>query len=556
MEAVGDNSRPRKNKFIPKPKLKRIPLEFLDFAKYIQDNCENKIQILNRQTFVEITKPLIIVFNHFREKCHYHKKCLDVLYEASLKYSEQIEFIAADIMDIDVIYPEKNPLTFWTKMKRPEEQTPYIYAIDEKKRIYEYLDYNRKRSLEELCEHLLSKKLYPSQPIKENLETDLIKIAVHDNFEEMVLKSSKNIFLIINNEEIEEYEGNYNDLSGDLKDLNLDIVYIEAEKNYIPFEYKVNCYPTIIFIPSQDKKNFVYYEGLESERDFLEKVIKKPEYVKKLLQEQQGPGQRPAIEVAPDFKREFHKLCFFLQEHYRNSLEVLDRAVVEKSKCLIFIAFMDFQKHFTAQHIKWFNELNQLAAISVYKFFVADFKDIDVINSKWLPEDLIKSAQGQPKIYAIDRLNHTYEFGNFSSITSLYYFADQIEHGDLYYSQVYSSDQEHKLIKEWTADAFHNLLYSTNKHLFLTFYSSDDENSEKLMKLLEEISEEVKELNVEVVKFDVKLNYVDLEYAQDRYPVHYFINKNNKQYNKLAENNDFDKNKLMKFIENYVEEND
>lgn len=556
----GTTTKPRKSRFIPKPKLKRIPVEHIDFEKYIKRNCENKIKILERKTFAQITQPIIIIFNHFREKCNFHTQWLDKLYQASVKYGENIEFIAADIMDIDILYPGRNPLTFFSRMKRPENQTPYIYAIDEKKRIHESLGYNKENGLEELSEDLLNGKLYPSQPIPTDNNQDLIKICVYDNYEEMVLNSKKNIFLIINNESLQDFEHNYNELSTIVEDLNLDIVYMEAEKNYIPFEYHINFYPTIIFIPCEDKRNFIYYDGFEKELEFLKKIIKQPEYLKKLQDEQNASKQSKSVEVSNDFKIAYKNLCHFLREKYNNTIEILDRDVLEKSKCLIFIAFMDFQGKCLAQHIEWLNKLNQLAEISAYKFFIADFEDIDVINTKWHSEDIRQLAQGLPRIYVIDRLNHTYEFGNFNTIAQLYYFADSIEHGDLYYSQVYNdrSAEEGVLVKEWTADYFHNLLYNSKNYVFIIFYSSAEvnrEENEKLFNILTDVAQEVKDLNVDLVKYDVHHNYVDLEYTQEYYPVYYFIDKDNKKDSKIL-NVDYNLNKdiVLEFIKQNMEE--
>ncbi|KNC25530.1 hypothetical protein FF38_12968 [Lucilia cuprina] len=457
-------------------------------------------------------------------------------------------------MDIDILYTKRNPLSFCSRLVRPENQTPFVYALDERKRVHEH-SIQGEKDIYELCENLLTGKLFPSQPIPENNENNLIKICVHDNYEDLVLNSTKNIFLIIHKHKNQTMETDYENLALELKDYNLDIILMEAEKNYIPFEYQIKSYPTILYIPHDDKNNFVYYDDLQNELEFLKKVHEQPQYLKSLQQEQQSKIQCKSVQIAADVRLPFKKLPQFLKDKYDGCFEILDREVIEKSKKLILIAFMNFQGKCNPQHIEWLNKLYQLAEVSVFKFFIADFEDIDVINTKWQMEELIESSQGKPKIYALDRLNHTYEFGNFDSILSLYYFADSIEHGDLYYSQVYPSDTQETLVKTWTADLFYSLLYSTKKHIFITFYSSLDEHAENILNLLELLAKEVKELNVELVKFDIELNYVDLEYAQKKYPAFYFISKLNKRHSLHYADNDLNFDKMLNFIKMNVEEN-
>lgn len=221
---------------IPQPK-QRIKLpDKIDFEQYIQEKCENKVKILKRETFHEIKKPIIIMFCHFRELCHYHTQYLDRLYQLAKIYNERIEFIAADIYDMDIMFPGRNPLSFYSILVRPEDITPNTYAINENKCIYELLDaYKELETLKELCENLLKQKLFPSQPLPENNDKNLIKICVHRNHKELVENSTKNIFLIINLHKLENNEINYDIVALALKDYNLDIIYMQAEENYIPF---------------------------------------------------------------------------------------------------------------------------------------------------------------------------------------------------------------------------------------------------------------------------------------------------------------------------------
>ncbi|XP_037826870.1 uncharacterized protein LOC119614835 [Lucilia sericata] len=461
------------------------------------------------------------------------------MYKLSLKYSDRIEFIAADMIDMDVMFPGRNPLNFYCRFVRPEDESPNTYAIDEKKRIYTHYDaYYTMDNLWNLCENLLNGKLFPSLPIPENNDTNLVKICVHDNYEELILKSNKNIFLIINLDRYHysENEPNYDNVALALKDYNLDIVYMEAEKNYVPFEYHANGYPTILFIPSKDKNNFIYYDQLRKEDiiiEFLKKVIQQPDFLLLKQQELKSIISRKSIQVPDNFQIDFKDLPLFLQENFDNRYKVFERKTFKDPERFYnrIMIFMDFPNmKCLARHIQWLDKIYQVVEQAyTLQFFIADFKDIDIMNTKWKADDLIKSAQGKPKIYAFDHLWHTYEFKDFNSIPSLFYFTSSLQNGHFYYSQGYSPENLHQPVKEWTADYFNTFLMKTEKHTFITFYLSGDENAEKLLNLLDLIAEDVKELNVEMVKFDAKLNYVDLEYVQEEYPVHYFISKYNKE---------------------------
>ena len=58
----------------------------------------------------------------------------------------------------------------------------------------------------------------------------------------------------------------------------------------------------------------------------------------------------------------------------------------------------------------------------------------------------------------------------------------------------------------------------------------------------------MKDLKVDVVKYDVNLNYIGLEYAKDYYPVHYLIDKDNKKDSKIYVDTDLSKDKMLEFI--------
>lgn len=302
---------------------------------------------------------------------------------------------------------------------------------------------------------------------------------------------------------------------------------------------------------------YKYYHDFRTEEkviEFLKKCLEQPDYVKSLQQEQDSNLKQKNIIVRKDFCLDYQDLSKFLQQHYGNHIKLLDRQILEKSKCFTLVIFMDFKGKCLAQHVVWLNKIYQVAE-TCYSFniFIADFKDIDVISPHWKAEELITSAQGKPRIYGFDRSNNIYHFGNFQKPADLFYFTDDLINGDLYYSQIYPRNMEQLLVKEWTANYFKIFLKKLKKHIFITFYHSDADN-ENLFELLKQIAKDVNNLNVEVVKFDVKFNYLSLEYQQQEYPVLYFIPKNNKKDYKLFKDNNLNKESILGFIKNNIDQ--
>ncbi|KAI8129626.1 hypothetical protein FF38_12970 [Lucilia cuprina] len=334
---------------------------------------------------------------------------------------------------------------------------------------------------------------------------------------------------------------------------------MDAETNYIPFEYCANSYPIILFIPYDDKKNFIFYEYSRLEEniiDFLKDCLEKPEYLKS-LQEYQSSRSYKTAKVPADFSLDFNELPAFLHQHYDSYITLLNRRTLGQTKQFALIVFMDFQGKCTAQHVEWLNKLYQVAE-TCYSFiiFLADFKEINVINNQWNSEILRKSAQGIPQIYAFDRLKNIYRFGNFDKPTSLFYFTESLVHGDFYYSEIYKSYMDRKLlIKHCCANYLKIFLKIYKKHIFITFYSSDNANTDELVNLLQSIAQDVKDSEIEVVMFDVKFNYLSLEFVQTNYPVHYFIPKNNKSERKLYVYNNLSLDKMLEFIKNNIKTN-
>ncbi|XP_065371180.1 uncharacterized protein LOC135963308 [Calliphora vicina] len=420
----------------------RIPLEPVDFEKYVHENYEDKIKILNRSTFQQIPKPIIISFNHFREKCAYHTKYLDRLHELCLKYGDRIEFIAADIFDIDILKYKRISIEFFYD-ENPENVIPTIFAIDEQKRVHE-LNYTEEQSLENLsnlCENLLNGSLFKSQPLPVTDKVSHVKICVHDNYKELVTNYMKHILLIVNHTDYDELNmedgDKYEAVAEQLAAYNVDVVYINGDKNYLPYELGIVCYTTMIIIPPDDKTDFLTHPiiGPETQENIINCIIaykKDRKTYMELKQKELGNVWYHPLTITPDLNIDLKDLQQYLQDNCGPCLNVFERETFQTCKEPIIIAFMDFQNgKCLADHMKWIDQIYQVAInlAEQREYFIADFKDIDVINSQWKPQDFSETMA--PKVFGLDSNKNKFVMKEFKNAASLFYFAYNLSAGYL-----------------------------------------------------------------------------------------------------------------------------
>lgn len=518
----------------PAPPTSKKEFVHVEFEKYIQEKCENKIKLLNRSTFRAIKRPIVICFNHFREKCAHLIGYLDTIYELAHKYGEYIEFIAADRIDIDILYPHKNPIEFFCNMVRPERESLHIYAIDERKRIYQHFDGKQTvETLSVLCDNLLGGNLFKSQPIPEKNES-FVKICVQHNYDELVTNSSKDILLVVGLGEYktgDEHEPNYEEIAKNFQEFNLDIVYINADKNYVPLELNVWCYPTLIFIPHNDKNNFVtFWKGLrdtENLQEFLKLNMGPQGYT---LRHKELSEIRYKPFTLPENNALLYKdLEKYVADNYIRSFKILDRNTFGSSKNCAVVHFMNFQGKGVNFYEKWLREIHQVAAANKYydvDFLVADQKDMDVMFPKWFCKDLMDQRDcedADPEVFAIDRNKRKYRVVSFNSSALLFYYAYGLRRCDQYYSQPVSAIISRQPVMSCVADNLQTIISKCKKNIFLTIYWPSCSRSISILKILDDIAADAWKTDVKFLKIDGKANYVPLEYSYHTYPVLFFI---------------------------------
>lgn len=502
---------------------------FIHLKNYIKDKCGNKLKILDRSTFYHIQRPIVICFNHFNEKCVYHTKYLDRIYQVSLKYDDRIEFIVADRMDIDVIYQHRNPIDFFSTFVSPEDESLSVYAIDEDKRIQEHFDvYHELESLMNLCENLIGGKLFPSQPISENYE-NFVKICVHANYDEVVTQSTKDILLVVGLEEYGRDENDYEKIAQDISAYNVIIVYMNGDKNYVPFEFTVNCYPTLIFIPHNEKDKFIHYlhgpQNTETVLDFIKENISPRG--RTLRQREHLKWQYKPFDLPLDIEINCSDLNEYINEFYPNSLKVLDRNTFHTLKESIIIYFVNFQGkgiHFYLETLRLLHQVAEAKCNYDVDYLIADYKDIDIVYPKWYHKHLntYEIRQENAKVFGIDEKRRLYTTDEFKTPASLFYFTYNMKYSRIYYSQPWSLTRQNDLITICVAENFKKFTTTSRKNIFLVVYRSSYKELPDL-EIVQAVAAEVQQINVKTFKIDVKYNSVPLEYLYTSYPVYFFI---------------------------------
>jgi protein disulfide isomerase family A protein 3 len=136
-------------------------------------------------------------------------------------------------------------------------------------------------SLEALIQEFIGGKMEPhikSEPIPESNDED-VKIVVAKNFHDIVLDPSKDVLL----EAYAPWCGHCKSLEPKYKELakkvkgtkSLVIAKVDATANDLPPEFPVHGFPTIYFVPANDKAHPIKYDGGREVDDFLAFLKKK-----------------------------------------------------------------------------------------------------------------------------------------------------------------------------------------------------------------------------------------------------------------------------------------
>lgn len=156
---------------------------------------------------------------------------------------------------------------------------PLVLARDGKNQKFIMKDEFSVENLQTFAGELEEGALEPyvkSEPIPENNDTP-VKVAVGKNFDEVVTNNGKDTLV----EFYAPWCGHckkltpvYEELATKLKDEDVAIVKMDATANDVPPTYDVRGFPTLYWLPKDDKSNPKRYEGGREVDDFLKYIAK------------------------------------------------------------------------------------------------------------------------------------------------------------------------------------------------------------------------------------------------------------------------------------------
>ncbi|CAD6991478.1 probable protein disulfide-isomerase ER-60 [Ceratitis capitata] len=212
--------------------------------------------------------PYIIMFHSF-EKYATDLLCyIDMLFQSAQQYDGDICFAITDFKNYEsVLNYRPGTDTFWKRYERhgfSKTQRPGIFAIDTDNRIYQFVGPLNADELRKFSRQLVNDELFKTEPIPEDDEEDFVRVGVAANFEQLVLKSDIDIFLVLYSNSCpcsREILPILNEVGRLLQDEDILVLKINAEKNYLPLKYYAWYYPTLMFIKRTNKNNLIEYNG-------------------------------------------------------------------------------------------------------------------------------------------------------------------------------------------------------------------------------------------------------------------------------------------------------
>jgi len=164
-----------------------------------------------------------------------------------------------------------------------KEESPVI--IHDLSKNLKYREEDAKFSVEgveKLCQDFLDKKLEPyvkSEKVPENNDGD-VKIVVGKNFQDIVMDPTKDVLLEAYAPwcgHCKKLEPIYNELGKKLKSFSntLTIAKIDGSANDLPPNFGVKGFPTIFFIPANNKDKPITFDGHKREVPDFIKFIQK-----------------------------------------------------------------------------------------------------------------------------------------------------------------------------------------------------------------------------------------------------------------------------------------
>ncbi|XP_011191222.1 uncharacterized protein LOC105217758 [Zeugodacus cucurbitae] len=233
----------------------------------LHQNYGDRIVYLESTETIETSGfPYIIMFHSFIEHASKLRCYTDMLYESALQYGDDICFAITDFENYEAVLNYRpGTEAYWKRYKKlgfSKYRRPDIFAVDTDNRIYQFVGHLNADNIKQFSHHLLNDELYKTEPIPKDDEEGFVRIGVASNFEQLVLKSDIDIFLVLYSNKCpcsRELMPILEEVGKRLQDEDIIVMKINAEQNYLPLKYYAWYYPTIFFIRRDDKNNLIEY---------------------------------------------------------------------------------------------------------------------------------------------------------------------------------------------------------------------------------------------------------------------------------------------------------
>lgn len=235
-----------------------------DLKSWIQDNSHGLV-IARSPSAQDLPKPSVVVY-------------YNVDYERDPKgtnyWRNRVLKVASQFKDQDVTFAISNINQFAGELTEygidmahlSKETSPAVVAKDQDGKKYSLQEKFSIDALKKFVESFLDGKLEPflkSEDLPDNTDA-AVKVAVAKNFDELVTKSEKDIFIEFYAPwcgHCKSLAPTWEELGEKLKDEpGVDIVKIDATANDIPDQFSVQGFPTLFWFP-KDTKQPIKYEG-------------------------------------------------------------------------------------------------------------------------------------------------------------------------------------------------------------------------------------------------------------------------------------------------------
>lgn len=249
---------------IAKNRVKSTNLEII-----LHQNYGDRIVYLESTETIETSGfPYIIMFHSFNEHASELRCYTDMLYESALQYGDDICFAVTDFDNYETVLNYRlGTEAYWKRCKKlgfSKYRRPHIYAVDTDNHIHQFVGQLNTYNLNQYSHQLKNNELYKTEPIPKDDEEGFVRIGVASNFEQLVLKSDIDIFLVLYSSKCpcsRELMPFLEEVGKLLQDEDIIVVKMNAETNYLPLKYYAWYYPTIFYIRRGDKNNLIEYSA-------------------------------------------------------------------------------------------------------------------------------------------------------------------------------------------------------------------------------------------------------------------------------------------------------